>query len=78
MSDTNLSVNITTQPHTRTLRLSKANINIDQAAASLCTGCQAPAVQSPPPLSPWCHSIIQRVRTPVLNIKYSTGLDSFD
>lgn len=78
MSDTNLSLNLTAQILTSVPRLSRANINIDQAAASHCTGCPAPAVQSPPPLSPWCHSIIHRVKTPMLNINYSTGQDSFD
>lgn len=78
MSDTNPSLDPTAQPLTSMLWLTRANINTDQAAASLLTGCQAPAVQSPLPRSPRCRSIIHRVKTPMLNINYSKGRDSFD
>lgn len=78
MSDTDPSLALTVQPLPSMLRLTWANINIDQAAASLRTGCWAPAVQSPAPLSPRCHSIIHRVKAPMLNINYSAGRDSFD
>ena len=51
MSDRNPPLNPTVQPLTGVLRLTRANINTDQAAASLLTGRRAPAVQSPPPRS---------------------------
>lgn len=51
MSDSNPSLSPTGQPLTSLLRLTRANINTDQAAASLLTGCRAPAVPSPPPRS---------------------------
>lgn len=78
MSDRNPSLNPTVQSLTSMLRLTQANINTDQGAASLLTGCQTPAVQSPPSHSARCRSIIHRVKTPMLDINYSKGQDSFD
>lgn len=42
MSDSNPSLSPTAQPLTSLLRLTRANINTDQAAASLLTGCRGP------------------------------------
>lgn len=76
MSDTNPSLDLTAQSFTSMLRSTQANINIDQAAASLLTGCQAPAVQS----STTTHTSVpfDHPQSKDPNINYSTGQDSFD